>query len=156
MTSTPLFKPVIVIDTREQRPYGFSEETVAGSVRKALPAGDYSVEGFETAIAVERKTLADYISSMIHARDRFTRELHTLREYSFAWIIVEASLDDLLRGNYASRAHPSSLLGLTSMIMTTYRIPVLFAHDRPCARTLTETLLCAGAARMAREKGIRT
>ena len=47
MTSPP-FKPVIVIDTREQRPYSFAEE-VAGSVRKALPAGDYSVEGWETS-----------------------------------------------------------------------------------------------------------
>jgi len=144
---------VIVIDTREKLPYSFSEESVAGSVRKALPAGDYSVEGFETAIAVERKTLADYISSMIHARDRFTRELHALHAYPFAWIIVEASLDDLLHGNYASRAHPASLLGLTVMIMTTYRIPVLFAHDRPGARALTEALLRAGAARLAGEKG---
>jgi ERCC4-type nuclease len=153
MTSTPRFKPVIVIDSREQQPYSFSEATVAGSVRKALPAGDYSVEGFETALAVERKTLADFINTVIHAHGRFANELRQLAAYRFAWIVVEASLDDLLRGQYASRAHPSSLLGLTSMIMTAYRIPVLFAHDRPCARTLTEALLCAGAARLAREKG---
>jgi ERCC4-type nuclease len=149
MTSPP-FKPVIVIDTREQRPYSFAEE-VAGSVRKALPAGDYSVEGWETCIAIERKTLDDFIGTVIHARGRFARELATLREYRFAWIVVEGSLDEVLQGRYASRVHPASLLGLTMVVMTDYRIPVLFAHDRPCARALTEALLLAAAQRMARE-----
>jgi len=153
MTSTPRFKPVIVIDTREQQSYSFSEATVAGSVRKALPAGDYSVEGYETDIAIERKTLDDYISTIIHARGRFSRELTTLSTYRFAWIVVEGSLDEVLHGRYASRVHPAALMGLTMLVMTEYRIPVLFAHDRPCARALTEALLLTAAKRLARKKG---
>ncbi|MHB9023448.1 MAG: ERCC4 domain-containing protein [Armatimonadota bacterium] len=152
MTSSPPFKPVVVIDTREQRPYGFTDR-VAGSVRRALPAGDYSVEGFETVVAIERKTLDDFVGTVIHARERFSRELAQLGAYRFAWILVEGSLDDLLRGHYQSRAHPTSLLGLTMAIMVEYRIPVLFAHDRPCARTLTEALLVSVAIRLQRENG---
>jgi len=151
MTS-PHFNPTIVIDTREQRPYSFAAE-VAGSVRQALPAGDYSVAGYETTLAIERKTLDDYISTVIHARGRFARELAALSSYQFAWIVVEGSLDDVLHGRYASRVHPASLMGLTMLVMTEYRIPVLFAHDRPCARALTEALLLAAVKRLAREKG---
>jgi len=143
--------PSIIIDTREKHPFAFSDRVT--TIRKALPAGDYSVEGFETALAVERKTLDDYISTVVHARGRFARELQALGQYRLAWIVVEAALDDLLRGKYVSRAHPASLLGLTMTIMTTYRVPVLFAHDRPCARALTEALLCAGAIELSREKG---
>jgi DNA excision repair protein ERCC-4 len=137
--------PVIVIDTREQRPYSFSTR-VAGSVRKALPAGDYSVAGRETEIAIERKTMDDYIATIVHARTRFSRELAALRQYRHAWIVVEGSLDDLLRGRYASRAHPNAVLALTTQIMCASGIPVLFAHSRPCARALVEALLlrCAG------------
>jgi ERCC4-type nuclease len=151
MTS-PRFSPTIVIDSREQRPLSFAAE-VAGSVRKALPAGDYSIEGHETVIAVERKTLEDYISSLVHARDRFIRELTKLSDYRFAWIVVEGSLDEVLHGRYASRVSPAALLGLTTWVMLEYRIPVLFAHDRPCARAFTEALLLGAAKRVALEKG---
>jgi ERCC4-type nuclease len=151
MTSTAPSDLTIVIDSREQRGFGFSSR-VAGSVRKALPAGDYSVVGYETALAVERKSMDDFVNTVIHAHGRFARELQALASYRFAWIVVEGSLDELLRGAYTSRAHPASLLGLTATIMTRYGVPVLFAHDRPCARALTEALLCAGVARLVREK----
>ena len=60
----------IVIDTREQEPYSFDSRLVA-AVRRALPAGDYSVEGMEERVAVERKSLDDFVSTVIHARRRF-------------------------------------------------------------------------------------
>ena len=43
---------VLVIDSREQRPYSF--DGVARTVRAALPAGDYSIVGSETSFAIER------------------------------------------------------------------------------------------------------
>jgi DNA excision repair protein ERCC-4 len=52
----------VVVDTREQEPYGFDSESIA-SIRKALPAGDYSIEGFETRVAVERKSMAAHQKS---------------------------------------------------------------------------------------------
>ena len=61
----------IIIDTREQLPYAFGSRPV---VRQALPAGDYSVVGFELAVAVERKTLEDFVHSVIRDRERFKKE----------------------------------------------------------------------------------
>lgn len=59
MVSPASDKPIIVVDTREQRPYSFDEARVGGVVHAALPAGDYSLLGQETRIAIERKSLAD-------------------------------------------------------------------------------------------------
>jgi ERCC4-type nuclease len=130
-----------VVDTREQRAYTFQESRVGGVVQAALPAGDYSVQGFETQIAIERKSLSDYISTVIHAHGRFARELALLKTYPRAWIVVEGSLDDILQDRYDSRASPQSLLAITASLMTQYHIPVLFAGDRPSARALVEELL---------------
>ena len=134
-------KPIIVIDTREQRGYTFASDRIGGVVHTALPAGDYSLQGYETQIAIERKSLDDYVQTVVHAQERFARELSLLRAYPRAWIVVEATLDDVLQGRYASRAHPQSVLGLTAALMTRYGIPVLFASDRPSAIALVETLL---------------
>mgnify|MGYP000847420858 CR=1 FL=1 len=79
----------IVVDSREQAPWAFRCETV----RKALPAGDCSVEGLETKIAVERKSLTDFVHTVIHDRERFGRELLLLSTYDAACVVVEADLD---------------------------------------------------------------
>ncbi len=146
-------KPIIVIDTREQRPYTFSDTRVGGVVHAALPAGDYSIQGCEMQIAVERKSLADYISTVVHAQERFGRELALLKTYPRAWIVVEGSLDEVLQGRYDSRVTPQSLLAMTASLMTRYAIPVLFAGDRPSARALVEELLVQWHAHHAERSG---
>lgn len=146
-------KPIIVIDTREQRPYTFDDTRVGGVVHAALPAGDYSVQGCEMQIAIERKSLADYISTVVHAQERFGRELALLKTYPRAWIVVEGSLDEVLQGRYDSRVTPQSLLAMTASLMTWYAIPVLFAGDRLSARALVEELLVQWHAHHAERSG---
>ena len=91
-TPTSPSEPVrVVVDTREQLPYQFDPAHVT-TVRRALPAGDYSLEGYESAMAIERKSLEDFVASAISHRERFGRELRLLAEYDFACIVVEGSL----------------------------------------------------------------
>lgn len=146
-------KPILVIDTREQRPYTFTDSRVGGVVHAALPAGDYSVQGCEMQIAVERKSLPDYINTVVHAQERFGRELALLKTYPRAWIVVEGSLDDVVQGRYDSRVTPQALLAMTASLMTRYGIPVLFAGDRPSARALVEELLVQWHAHQAERRG---
>lgn len=77
MPSSPSSAVTVVIDTREQEPYGFNPDMVR-PVRRALPAGDYSIDGLEETIAVERKTLDDFVGTVMRARGRFYRELRRL------------------------------------------------------------------------------
>ena len=48
--------PVLLVDTREQRPLRFSHLPAESAT---LYTGDYSVKGLEEYFAVERKSLAD-------------------------------------------------------------------------------------------------
>ena len=61
----------IVVDTREQYGYRFSSQQ-ATTVKKALPCGDYGIEiAGQLVAAVERKSLADLVSSMINGKLRY-------------------------------------------------------------------------------------
>jgi ERCC4-type nuclease len=99
------FPGVILIDTREQLPFTFGTIPLAGggtvrvcTQRLALPSGDYSLDGYASAVAVERKSVADLYHTVGQGRDRFVRELERLAEMAFAAVVVEgewsAVLDD--------------------------------------------------------------
>ena len=131
---------IIIVDSREQQPYAFSCETV----NKALVAGDYSVVGFEDRIAVERKSLHDYVNTVIHEYGRFSRELLLLSTYAKACVAVEADLDAVLRGmrqDDLRGAKPESVLGATLHIMLEFGVPVVWCGSRQAARAFTEMYL---------------
>lgn len=140
-TSPSEKKVVVVIDTREQEPYAF-DPTLIDAVRRALPAGDYSIEGYEASFAIERKSLEDFVSSTIRARERFGRELRALAEYDLGCVVVEGSLDDVLARRYRSGAHPLSVLGAALSIIVDHGVPVFFCGDRQLACRFVEGLLC--------------
>jgi DNA excision repair protein ERCC-4 len=127
----------VVIDTREQRPYSF-----AGSVHKALPAGDYSLEGLETVVAIERKSLEDWVNTLLRGKERFRKELTKLQSYAFAAVVIEGSVPDILAGDYKSNLAPAALLGMTTAVMIAYHpVHIIFANDRPHAYALVDELL---------------
>ena len=126
----------IVIDTREQKPYGFDPAHVSVT-RRALPAGDYSLMGREESVAVERKSLPDFVGSVIHNRDRFERELGRLSNYAAACVLVEADIRDVAAGRYRSHAHPNSVLGSVIGLYVRYNVPILFCSTREIAARFT-------------------
>lgn len=130
----------VIIDSREKVPFRFDPGTVA-TTRRALPEGDYSVLGYETEIAVERKSLEDFVSTMIYARDRFKRELERLRDYRVACVVVEADVRDVVLGRYRSRAHPNAILASALAIYVDFGIPVFFCSDREIASRFVLDLL---------------
>jgi len=135
--TTSASAPRIVIDTREQRPYEFDD-----SILSALPAGDYSVEGYEARVAVERKSLDDWIGTVLRDRDRFARELARLHDYSFAAVVIEGSWEDVAERRYRSDVSPAALFGLTTELMIRLRpVLVVMGGSRPTARVVTERLL---------------
>jgi len=123
----------VIVDTREQVPYEFPSGQVAVE-RRALPAGDYSLAGLEREVTVERKSLEDFIHTVIRERDRFRNELKLLQTYPCACVVVEANLDDVFMGEYRSGAHPNSVFGAAMSIIIDYGIPVYFCSNRQIAR----------------------
>ncbi len=136
----------IIIDTREQEPYSFDSRLVA-AVRRALPAGDYSVEGLEERVAVERKSLDDFVSTVIHARRRFREELRRLTGYRAACVVVEASVADVLLQRYRGEAHPNAVVGSALSIVLDFGVPVFFCGNRQAACQFVQAYLLAAHAR---------
>ena len=139
----------VVVDTREQEPYSFDSDKVS-AVRKALPAGDYSLVGLEERVAVERKSLTDFVSTVIRGRKRFHHELEKLSAYDSACVVVECNFRDLVDGRYRNDAHPHALIGTVASIVVDFGVPVYFCSDRQAACRFVEEYLTRFHRRIAR------
>ena len=137
----------VIIDTREQEPYSF-DPRLATAVGRALPAGDYSVDGLEACVAVERKTLDDFVSTVIHSRERFRAELQKLAAYRAACVVVETGITDILQRRYRGEAHPNAVLGNALSIILDYRIPVFFCTTRQASCQFVQAYLLGAHARL--------
>jgi len=112
--------PPILIDNREQRPLLFydipADEDEGGGVLtiptkvKYLPTGDYSLEGYESEVCVERKSHADLYSTLIRGRERFLQEIERLRSYKACMIMVETDYyTAITQQPFRSRVEPKSI-----------------------------------------------
>lgn len=112
----------IIVDTREQHAFDFRGFTADGPSTlplrplivpiksQGLKSGDYSIDGYEERIAVERKSLSDLYSTLGQDRDRFIRELARLAVMDFGAVVVEASWATILhRPPDRSRLSPKSV-----------------------------------------------
>ena len=101
-----VFPCPIIVDTREQSPFEFAGITadskqgyrpiIVEVVRGCLGSGDYSLQGMEQRIAIERKGLEDLFGTLGRGRGRFQRELIRLSEYDFAAVVVEADWNAII------------------------------------------------------------
>ncbi|MFZ2445860.1 MAG: ERCC4 domain-containing protein [Syntrophobacteraceae bacterium] len=132
----------ILIDTREQAPFVFSKFTELEVERAALPTGDYSLPGFEDRIAIERKEVNDLVACLKGAnRERFERELSRGRSYDFFAVVVEATLEDLIRGRYRSEMKACSVVQSILAFQVRYRVPFIWCGGRVGAEYVTFSLL---------------
>ena len=63
--------------------------------RQAWRTGDYTVEGMEGLIALERKSLEELVGTLMHSRERFFAECERLTEFRWRALLVEASYEEV-------------------------------------------------------------
>lgn len=132
----------IEVDSRERYPYKFAGRDVECR-RSALPCGDYAVRlGDRVLAAVERKTLEDYIHSIVDGSLPFAlSELATLPS---AIVVVEARYSQLLN---APRVQPGWLAELTARLHVRYpNVPTVFCDSRKLAEDFAHRFLAAAVA----------
>lgn len=127
---------MIVVDTREQKPYKFDH-----SMLKTLESGDYSIRGLEHRIVIERKSKTDAFGSLGKGRSRFEREIRRMSGYDYAAIVIECSLASFLRPPAFTRMNPRAALNTLISWNVKYGIQVHFASDRKHARALVYRIL---------------
>jgi ERCC4-type nuclease len=132
-------KPVVLIDTREQLPLDFSRfpNWIAGEKRSTLRVGDYSVEGMEDLLILERKSLTDLITTLMQNRARFFQGCEKIAQYRWRALLVEASYQDIKTvydEELCTQAHPNAVSGTLDALEVKFGIPVIYtSRYRPLA-----------------------
>lgn len=132
-------RPRILIDTREQMPWRFSESVDVETV--TLDTGDYSIAGCTDLVRIERKSLPDLVACVGPSRERFEDELRRLEAFPVRALIVEASLEAIAAHAYRSETRPASVIGSLVAWQVDRRLPVVLAGDWESAALVAEKIL---------------
>ena len=138
---TPL--PVAIIDTREQNPLSFRRfrgwfERIE---HRALPLGDYSVEGMESSCVVERKDLADLIQSFTSNRAVFVNRLRRMSRLPNSLLVVTAPLSEI-KSEYPYRAaNPNRITQSLIAVLTGLRLPFLCTESHELGEEIVASFL---------------
>jgi ERCC4-type nuclease len=126
-------KPIVLVDTREKAPFPLHANHpnwIGGERRVALKTGDYTMEGMESLLCLERKHLADLVACTMTYRKRFLAVCSRLARFPWKAILVEATLEDIKGGfeqfDIPSGVHPNSVCGFLDAIEAKFGIPVIY------------------------------
>ena len=126
----------IITDSRERTPYKFKN-----SITRKLNTGDYSIEGFEYQVCVERKTKIDAYGTFGKGRARFIKELQRMSEFEYSAIVIESSLSDFLIPPPFSMLNPKSAIQSLIAWSIRYNVHIFFADNREMGMKLTKSIL---------------
>ena len=100
---TPKYK--VIKDTREQDGWFFSPyDKCSGMEVGTLHTGDYTLEGFEDVVCIERKaSVSEIAMNLGKKKSTFYKEIERMRDFHFRYILLEFSASDLID-------YPKSLL----------------------------------------------
>lgn len=134
--------PVIIVDSREKYPWLFKGYR---TVKKALEVGDYTFRGYAKYIAVERKSMTDFLSRSSYKQFKkfLAGQVADLQGIRYRIIIVEGHPGQTKRYSQIVRVKPEFVINAATAIMAV-GVPVLFAGNRilaeyACLRFLTES-----------------
>ncbi len=125
--SKPKEKPIVIIDFREKNSLIPSELTDLGlEIQfKNLKVADYLING----VAIERKTVSDFVTSMINRR--LLKQLEELGQYNDRLLIIEGIDEQELYTDSKDREgmHPNSIRGFLLSILLKYKVPIIFTKN---------------------------
>jgi ERCC4-type nuclease len=142
-----LIEPAIIVDTRETLPYEFKGSRFQTKLRK-LDTGDYSLEGHEDRVGVERKTKPDAYGVCGQSRVRFVSCLERLARMDRGVIVIESSLAEFAiplpyETKDGRKVTGAQAVGSFISWSCQYRIPVFWCGSREAAERVTIRWLAA-------------
>lgn len=137
----------IIVDTREQQPWTFQNHVIAN---KKLDTGDYSIEGLEHLLCIERKKSASEFANNI-VESRFKDVIMRMSNMKYSFLLLEFALEDLLIYPIGStvpkkmwdkiKISPAFLIKNILDLELSHNIKVFFCGDASNAEKLAEMIL---------------
>jgi len=123
---------ILKIDTREQDPL-FVKKLPKGLVvvRDTVKHGDYTIQGFEDKICIERKQLSDFMSYIGKERDRTKKKLEAMAGLWFKALVIEESEKNLLSPyQIYTQLTPEHVRGFLKSVQVRYGVHVYMNSKR--------------------------
>ena len=98
----------VIIDTREKCPWELTSSCIRETKYEKLDTGDYSVEGLEDILCIERKMTVSEMAQNINEA-RFKKELIRMRKYRWRYLLLEADLQEVIDYPHGSDLPPKVL-----------------------------------------------
>ncbi len=117
--------PKIIADIHEKNSLVLSELQASNQVKleiKPLKIGDYLIG----KTIIERKTVNDFISSMINKR--LIQQLRQMQKYKQQLLIIEG-IDEQELYREDTKLNPNAIRGFVLSIITNYQVPIIFTQD---------------------------
>ena len=118
-------KEKILIDYREKNSMVASELIHLGFDIEflELKVGDYLVKN----IAIERKTVSDFITSMINRH--LSKQIDELQQYENKLLLIEGIEEQELYSDNSERMNANSIRGFLLSILLKHKIPIIFTKN---------------------------
>jgi ERCC4-type nuclease len=137
----------IVIDTREQQPWSFDNYTVAN---RKLDTGDYSVEGLEHLLCIERKkSISEFANNIVESR--FKDVVMRMSQLKYSFLLLEFDFKDVLIYPIGStvpkkmwnkiKISPAFLIKNLLDLELFHNIKVMYCGNSPNAEKMAEYIL---------------
>jgi DNA excision repair protein ERCC-4 len=138
----------VLFDSAEQKPWAEFDADVFTLTKANLFTGDYTVEGYQDRICIERKSIGDLVQTFVRDWLRFRRQLYRMAGFDLALIVVEANVADVWEHRYESDADPASVIGRAHACLIDHGVGVMFAGPRAVCVPTVERLLIQAVEKM--------
>lgn len=137
----------IVVDTREQKPWNFEHYATANH---KLDTGDYSIEGLENVLAIERKrNVAEFANNI--TEKRFKDVIERLAKFPHKFILFEFDLNKVMSYPIGSdipkklwdkiKITPSFILRNITELQIDHNIDIIFCGDSSNAEIIALSIM---------------
>ena len=124
----------ILVDTHEHLPYEFQGLVrIAGTIRQALPAGDYAIAEAPEIFCVERRRVEEFntiFSNPSDNRPRFLQELEPLLAFPHRFLVIEGTIQYSKSVGRLGQYHKNGMMDFLDSLTARFGIKIVYSDGR--------------------------
>ena len=124
----------MLVDTHEHLPYEFQGLVrIAGTIRQALPAGDYAIAEAPEIFCVERRRVEEFntiFSNPSDNRPRFLHELEPLLAFPHRFLVIEGTIQYSKAGGRLGQYHKNGMMDFLDGLTARFGIKIVYSDGR--------------------------